>query len=98
MTRTAETGIIRATDILTITKEQYGTQISTGTIYPVLKRLEKEGNIKPLPNRRKKTYVLTVKGKKAMKFFQTNANKVQVVIDELLEIIRTEVAERSFIA
>jgi DNA-binding PadR family transcriptional regulator len=55
-------GIVTAKGIMSYVKECYDILISPGTVYPVLYRIEHEGYIKMLPNRRKKIYIMTEKG------------------------------------
>ncbi len=85
MARLAEIGIIRATDIILILNEHYGIQMSPGTIYPIFQRIEKKGHIKRLPNRTKKTWVLTSKGKETIKFIQGNSTQIGTTVEELLK-------------
>ncbi len=58
----SESCIVTATDIIFAIEKHYSIQMSPGTVYPVLNRLEKNGYIKRLSSRRKKIYTLTNKG------------------------------------
>ena len=66
MIRLAEASITSANDIISIIKKRYNVEISPGTVYPALYRLESNGRIKELPKSTKKIYVLTEKGKEIM--------------------------------
>lgn len=59
-------------------------QISPGTIYPTLYLMEKKGKIIKLPNRRKKTYVLTEMGKKEIASLQNGAKYLQAFMLKLI--------------
>lgn len=59
----SERGFLSATDIIAVLRKRFEIQLSPGTVYPVLDKLEKEGKIEKLPNRRKRLYVLTSKGR-----------------------------------
>ncbi|MCW4047877.1 MAG: PadR family transcriptional regulator [Candidatus Bathyarchaeota archaeon] len=75
---------LSATDVIALFKEKYGKQMSPGTIYPLLRRMEQKKLIKLIPNRRKKFYVLTDSGKKALNDLQLNLKEIQVFIFYLL--------------
>ena len=47
-------------DVISSFKSKYGVQMSPGTIYPILKKMEKKKLIHLVPNRKKKVYVLTI--------------------------------------
>jgi hypothetical protein len=64
--RLTETSITSAKDIMSTIEKNYHIKISSGTVYPILYKLEKEENIKILPHRIKKIYVLTAKGKETL--------------------------------
>ena len=74
LTRLKEATITSATDIISIIKNRYNIRISPGTIYPILYKLERNGRIRRLPNRIKKIYVLTEKGKEIIEHFQESTN------------------------
>ena len=84
MAQLSERGVLSATNIISIFKKRYDIQLSAGTVYPVLYVLEKDGNIKRLPNRRKKLYVLTSKGKKTIKNMRGNIGELKKMINDLL--------------
>jgi DNA-binding PadR family transcriptional regulator len=54
-------------------------------VYPVLYALERDGNIKRLPNRRKKLYVLTNKGEETIKNMRGNIGELNKMIGELIK-------------
>jgi DNA-binding PadR family transcriptional regulator len=74
---------LSATNIISILKKRYNIQLSAGTVYSVLYALEKDRNIQRLPNRRKKLYVLTNKGKENIKNIRRNIGELNKVINEL---------------
>lgn len=59
-------------------------QISPGTIYPTLYLMERKGKIKKLPNRSKKTYILTETGKKEIANLQNGTKYLQAFILKLI--------------
>lgn len=69
-----------ATNFIEIFKERFGIQLGPGTLYPVLYRLEKQREIKSLPNRRKKLYVLTNKGKEIIEDLQAEIENLQSMV------------------
>ncbi|RCW74873.1 PadR family transcriptional regulator PadR [Saliterribacillus persicus] len=69
--------------------EKQGLDVSEGSIYPVLLRLQKEGLIKGEikaspsgPNR--KYYSITEDGEKALENFEENWKKLKVPVDSIL--------------
>jgi DNA-binding PadR family transcriptional regulator len=80
----AERRFLSATNIISVFKKRWNIQLSSGTVYPVLYALERDGTIKRLPNRRKKLYVLTSKGKETIKNMQGNTEELNKMINELL--------------
>jgi DNA-binding PadR family transcriptional regulator len=84
MAQLSERTALSATNIISIFKKRYNIQLSAGTAYPVLYALEKDGNIQRLPNRRKKIYVLTNKGKAAIKDIRGNIEELHRMINELI--------------
>jgi DNA-binding PadR family transcriptional regulator len=70
MAKLSERKVLSATGIISVFKKRHNIRLSAGTVYPVLYALERNGNIRRLPNRRKKFYVLTSKGKEAMENFE----------------------------
>jgi DNA-binding PadR family transcriptional regulator len=76
--------VLSATNIIATFKKRCNIQLSAGTVYPVLYTLERNGNIKRLPNRRKKLYVLTRKGKETTKYLQAHIRELHIMIDELI--------------
>ena len=84
MAELAERNVLSATNIILVFKKRYGIQLSSGTVYPVLEALERDGNIRRLPNRKKRLYVLTAMGKETIKNLQTNAGEIHKIINELI--------------
>ena len=83
MAQLSERRVLSATNIISIFKKRYNIQLSAGTVYPVLYALERDGNIQRLPNRRKKLYVLTSRGKETIENFRENIGNLNTLIDEL---------------
>ena len=80
-----EARITSAPDIISVIKNRYNVRISPGTVYPIIYELERNGRIKRLPNRIKKIYTLTEKGKELIEYFQANANHLYGTPEKLLE-------------
>jgi DNA-binding PadR family transcriptional regulator len=58
-------------DVMSFVREEFNTLLSAGTIYAFLYSLERDGFIIGEDTRKKKTYMLTQKGK----------NKIKIVLD-----------------
>ena len=54
-------------------------QLSPGTLYPVLLKLEKAGKIRQFPNRKTNTYVLTEEGKSVLDEFQNQLGRMRIL-------------------
>lgn len=67
---------LSARDITNLLKINYNTLMSPGTLYPIFYRLERKGLIRELHGRRKKLFVLTYSGKKAMEDFQRHLEEI----------------------
>lgn len=65
-------------EIITFFKKKYSIQLSAVTIYPVIRKLEKNGHIKRIPRRKKKTYVLTPSGEETLKRMQQKLDSFQM--------------------
>lgn len=63
ISRSSEASITSSSDIISLCKTLYNIDLSPGTVYPVLHKLEKEGKIARLPRKRKEIYVLTDSGR-----------------------------------
>lgn len=72
-----------ATDIISIIEKRFNILLSAGTLYPILDTLESEGKIRRLPNRRKRIYFITNKGKETLIILDENREEL---IDFLLQI------------
>ena len=70
MTRIDEASITTPTDIISIIKKNYHVQISSGTIYPIFRTLERERLIMKLPKKTKRLYSLTRKGKERLEYLR----------------------------
>lgn len=82
ISRISETSIVTAADIISNIKKRYDIRMSPGTVYPALYKLEGEGNIKRLPNRKKKIYVLTQKGHDLMSY---EVDEILIQLDFILD-------------
>jgi DNA-binding PadR family transcriptional regulator len=85
MAQLAERRFLSPTNIISVFQKRYNIQLSAGTVYPVLYALERDGNIKRLPNRRKKLYVLTNKGEETIKNMRGNIGELNKMIGELIK-------------
>ena len=77
LTEMANRSAVSASDIIVLFKKNYGVQISPGTVYPIFYKLERRGFIRLLPDRRKKFYVLSDSGRKALESLQHRLEEVQ---------------------
>lgn len=68
--------------------------ISESTLYPVLRRLQKDGCLvtydKPFQGRNRRYYALTEAGRERLYFYQVEWDKYKLSIDKLLEVRRRE--------
>jgi DNA-binding PadR family transcriptional regulator len=80
LTEMAKRSVVSASDIIVLIKKNCGIQISPGTVYPVLYRLERRGYSRLLPDRRKMFYILTDSGKKALEDLQQRFEDMQSFI------------------
>lgn len=81
----SERNSISATNIIEVFKKCYDIALSSGTVYPVLDALEKKGDIKRLPHRIKRLYVLTNKGKATIENLQKNVGNLNNLVTELIK-------------
>ncbi|MBS4537096.1 PadR family transcriptional regulator [Clostridium sp. D2Q-11] len=74
---------------LSVKLQEYDLNVSEGSIYPVLLRLQKKklikGEVKKSPNGpNRKYYYLTEEGIKSLEDFKENWNKIRNQVDNLL--------------
>ena len=80
LTEMAKRSAVSARDITVLFRDNCGIQVSPGSVYNVLYRLERRGYSRLLPNRRKQLYVLTDSGKKALENLQQRLGDIQSFI------------------
>jgi DNA-binding PadR family transcriptional regulator len=85
MAQLSERNVLSATNIISLFKKRHKIQLSPGTLYPVLYALERDGKIRRLPNRRKRLYGLTSKGKETIRNIRGNVGELHKMISELLK-------------
>jgi DNA-binding PadR family transcriptional regulator len=73
----AERNAINASHITTFVKRKFNIFLSSGTLYPVLYKLERTQKIRQLPKMKKKTFVLTKEGAKELEQFQRELGKIE---------------------
>lgn len=61
------------------------THNSPETIYPIFRKLEKEGYIKELPIGRKRVYKLTPKGNESSKIIQNITKKPISILNDVIK-------------
>jgi DNA-binding PadR family transcriptional regulator len=81
----AERRFLSAANIMDVLQKSSNIRLSSGTVYPVLDALEKEGKIKRLPRRINRLYVLTSKGQETVENMQLNAGELLMMISELIK-------------
>ena len=84
MAEMAQRSVMKATDIIDFFDKNCRFQISPGTIYPILDKLEKKGYIRKLPNTAKRLYVLTNSGKNELETLQQSMEEAQSFITQLI--------------
>lgn len=72
MSMLSEKGYMSGTKIILVIWQRCAIKLSSGTVYPVLYKLEGEGKIKRLPKRRKRLYALTAQGKEILNAYRKN--------------------------
>ncbi|WP_096186477.1 PadR family transcriptional regulator [Evansella halocellulosilytica] len=75
---------------LSVKLHDYGIEVSEGSIYPILLRLQKDkliqGEMKKSPSGpNRKYYTLTEKGKKSLNEFKGNWDALKTPVDQLLD-------------
>lgn len=86
MVQLAERGLLSPRNILLILEKRYSIKLSAGTVYPILEKLEKNGDIKRVPNRSKRLYIITGKGKKVLQLFQEKISELNYLIGSMIAI------------
>ena len=84
MAEMAQRSAMKATDIIDFFDKKCSFQISPGTLYPILDKLEKKGYIRKLPNTAKRLYRLTDSGKSELKTLQQSMEEAQNFIAQLI--------------
>ena len=84
MAEMAQRSAMKATDIIDFFDKKCLFQISPGTLYPILDKLEKKGYIRKLPNTAKRLYVLTNSGKNELETLQQSMEEAQSFITQLI--------------
>ena len=74
-------------------ENKYGIRISSGTIYPVIKKMEKDGYIARLPKRQTARYTLNVEGKKLLGSIQQDIDDSRILLSGLLVYAEEEASE-----
>ena len=74
---------------LSVILQDYGLEVSEGSIYPILLRLQKErlirGEMKESPNGpNRKYYFLTEQGRDALEEFKKNWEGIKIPVERLL--------------
>jgi DNA-binding PadR family transcriptional regulator len=70
-------------DIIAHIHDRFGLLMSSGTIYSLLYRLEREGLAKGKLNQRKRVYTLTDKGEEYVTLFYQASEKIPIFIMEI---------------
>lgn len=82
MNKLNEISVTSPSNVILSLKRDYDIEFSPGTIYPIFKRLDIEGNITRLPNKTNRLYILTTRGKQNFEYFSANFPFI-LVLDEL---------------
>ena len=77
-------GTVSVPYLINFFEAKYGIHISSGTIYPVIKKLEKDCHIARLPKRQTRRYTLNVEGKKLLGRVQQDIDNFQILLSSLL--------------
>jgi hypothetical protein len=77
-------GFVSPTIIITFFKEKYNIKLSPGTVYPVFRRMEKDGDIERLPKKTNRLFVLTKKGDRKVIYFHSNLDRFYDILEDLL--------------
>ena len=73
----AQRNAMSAPDIIAFFDKNYSIRMNPGTLYPILCRMESGGYLRVLPNRKKRFFVLTRSGRKALENLQQCMDDVQ---------------------
>jgi DNA-binding PadR family transcriptional regulator len=77
--------VISPSTIISYVEQSFGVKLSSGTVYPILEKLERDGHIVRLQKRTKRIYVLTEKGKLSMKYLECTTTPVHSSLNISLE-------------
>lgn len=64
--------------------KKHAVYISSGTVYPVFEKLEKQGYIMKLPNRLTRLYCITTQGRNMLENVQQNVDELYGFLLELV--------------
>ncbi len=78
--------VMTASHMISSIKSKYQVELSPGTIYPVLKKLEKSGDIVAIKSRKIKTYRITDKGSQRVSLFQNSFVDLENTFSEALNV------------
>ena len=84
MVEMSKRAVITAPCIIAFFHKTYDIQISPGTVYPILYAMERNERIRRLPNRPKKSYVLTESGRNEIVTFQNDRKEILYFIVDLI--------------
>ncbi len=85
LTEISKRGRLSAPDIIALFREKYDTQISPGTVYPILYRMERRRYIRLLSRRRKNLYILSNSGQKVLNELQLSFTEIQNFVSSLFD-------------
>lgn len=86
MAEMAERDAMSAPHIISYIKSKFDVSLSPGTVYPVLRRMERTGDIRLLPKRRIKFYFITKNGLEKLSAFQKSIEKTEDLIPSLFKL------------
>ncbi|MFQ6080972.1 MAG: PadR family transcriptional regulator [Candidatus Bathyarchaeia archaeon] len=71
-------------DVISFVHKKFGVLISSGTVYGLIHRMEREGLMRGFWKGRKRVYTLTEKGKETIKALLDERNEIINLIEKLL--------------
>ena len=77
-------GTMSGCDVIAYIHKRFNILVSSGTIYSLLYSMERDGLIRGMFSRRKRTYSLTDKGKETVKIILNANQKIQRVVTDVL--------------
>lgn len=85
ITKMSERTAMSTPNMIHAIKNEFNIQFSPGTVYPIFRKLQKEGYIEELPIGRKRMYKLTPKGTESSRIIQKSTKKLKSILNDVIK-------------